>query len=131
MEQITSGGQLTADEMVPLGKSGILVSPLGTGTWQWGDMAFWGYGHGYGQAEVEAAYAASRSSGITFFDTAEIYGRGTSERILGQFVRGDADPTHVVVASKFAPLPQRLSARSITAALDASLGRLGLPRIDL
>lgn len=118
-------------EMVALGKSGIQVSALGTGTWQWGDQALWGYGRGYGREEVEAAYAASRAAGITFFDTAEIYGRGTSERILGRLVRDDADPTPVVVASKFAPLPQRLSARSVTMALDASLARLGLPHIDL
>lgn len=133
MAQAASEGQMAASEseQVPLGTSGIQVSALGTGTWQWGDQALWGYGHGYGQAEVEAAYAASREAGITFFDTAEIYGRGTSERILGQLVRDDADPQQVVVASKFAPLPQRLSARSVTTALDASLARLGLPRIDL
>ena len=133
MAEAASEGQMTAreSEMVALGKSGIQVSAVGTGTWQWGDQAFWGFGHGYGQAEVEAAYAASRAAGITFFDTAEIYGRGKSERILGQFVRGDADPAQVVVASKFAPLPQRLSARSVTTALDASLARLGLPKIDL
>ena len=133
MAQAASEGQKTAGggEMVPLGASGIHVSAVGTGTWQWGDQAIWGYGHGFGRAEVEAAYAASRAAGINFFDTAEIYGRGMSERILGQLVRGDADPAHVVVASKFAPLPSRLSARSVTTALDASLARLGLTRIDL
>jgi aryl-alcohol dehydrogenase-like predicted oxidoreductase len=135
MGQTTSEGQMAAgnsgSEMVSLGTTGIQVSPLGMGTWQWGDMAFWGYGRGYGQTEVEAAYAVSRAAGINFFDTAEIYGRGTSERILGRLVRGDDDSSQVVVASKFAPLPQRLSARSITAALDASLARLGVQRLDL
>ncbi len=133
MAQTTSDEHAMAGggEIVSLGASGIQVSAVGTGTWQWGDMAFWGYGRGYGRAEVEAAYAASRAAGINFFDTAEIYGRGRSERILGGLVRGDANPAQVVVASKFAPLPQRLSARSVTTALDASLARLGLPRIDL
>ncbi|MFI5272176.1 MAG: aldo/keto reductase [Ktedonobacterales bacterium] len=118
-------------EMVPLGRTGIAVSPLGMGTWQWGDVRLWGYGKDYAQGDVEAAYSASRAQGINFFDTAEIYGSGTSERILGRLVRTDSGAGAVVVASKFAPLPYRLTARSITSALDASLSRLGLPRIDL
>jgi aryl-alcohol dehydrogenase-like predicted oxidoreductase len=124
-------GHMSASEMVSLGASGIAVSALGVGTWQWGDMAFWGYGQGYGQAEVEAAYPASRAACVTFFDTAEIYGRGKSERLLGSLVRSDPNRDEVVVATKFAPLPYRLTARNITAALDASLARLGLPRVDL
>lgn len=114
---------------VTLGKSGLTVSALGLGTWQWGDTQVWQYGTGFGRADVEAAYRVSREAGITFFDTAKIYGRGTSEAIVGELVRGDNAP--VVVATKFAPLPGRWTARSVARALNASLTRLGMDRVDL
>lgn len=123
--------QETEVERVRLGASGLAVSALGAGTWQWGDRNLWGYGMQYAEAEVAAAYAASRAAGITFFDTAEVYGRGTSERLLGKLVSEDPAGGEVVVATKYAPLPYRLSARSINAAVAASLARLGRPRIDL
>lgn len=118
-------------ERVTLGASGLQVSALGVGTWQWGDRSLWGYGKQYAEAEVAGAYAASRAAGITFFDTAEIYGRGMSERLLGKLVSADPAGSEVVVATKFAALPGRFTARSVAAALGASLARLGRPRIDL
>ena len=66
---------------------------------------------------------------MNFFDTAEIYNRGKSERLLGSCLR--RKPQTVVVASKFAPYPTRLSRRQFMRALDHSLGRLGLETIDL
>lgn len=116
-------------ETISIGKTDLKVPPLGLGTWQWGDRGTWGYGNGYNQSDVEAAYRESRKAGITFFDTAEIYGRGVSEMILGPLVR--AERGEVVVATKFAPLPYRLTARSMPKALDASLKRLGLAQVDL
>jgi aryl-alcohol dehydrogenase-like predicted oxidoreductase len=58
-----------------------------------------------------------------------MYGRGESERILGKCIREDGRP--VIIASKFAPLPNRLSARSLLEALDASLERLNVKTMDL
>ncbi len=116
-------------EMISIGKTDLKVSPLGLGTWQWGDTGTWQYGVGYSQSDVEAAYRASRAAGITFFDTAEIYGKGRSETILGPLVRAERDV--VVVATKFAPWPYRLTAGTLAGALDASLKRLGLARVDL
>ncbi len=112
-----------------LGASGIEVSPLGVGVWSWGDKS-WGYGQGYQQADISQAYLSSLNSGLTFFDTAEIYGRGNSERLLGECVRQFPDRP-IVVASKFAPLPTRFSAHQLMDALDNSLRRLGLETIDL
>ena len=66
-----------------LGPTGL---PLGVGTWAWGDRGYWGYGRDYSSADVTAAYAAARNAGITLFDTAEAYGRGTSERLLGGII---------------------------------------------
>jgi aryl-alcohol dehydrogenase-like predicted oxidoreductase len=116
-------------QTVALGKSGITTSALGLGTWQWGDTSIWQYGRSHTRADVEAAYAAARAGGITFFDTAEVYGGGLSEAILGPLVSQDRNP--VVVATKFAPLPGRWTARAVARALEASLARLGLPRVDL
>ncbi len=116
-------------QTISIGKTDLTVPPLGLGTWQWGDRAMWQYGAGYAQSDVEAAYRASRAAGITFFDTAEIYGSGLSETMLGPLVR--AERNEVVVATKFAPWPYRLTARALPRALDASLKRLGLERVDL
>ena len=112
-----------------LGASGIAVSPLGVGVWSWGDKTFWGYGKDYTREDVSQAYKVCQDAGLNFFDTAEMYGRGESERILGECIREDGRP--VVIASKFAPLPNRFSARSLLKALDASLERLNVKTIDL
>jgi aryl-alcohol dehydrogenase-like predicted oxidoreductase len=113
---------------IAIGRSDLRVTPLGVGTWQWGDR-YWRFGGAYGLPDVEAAYRVSREAGIDFFDTAEIYGRGASEQILGALVRRDLES--VVVATKFAPLPTRWTAHHVAQALDASLKRLGMPRVDL
>lgn len=112
-----------------LGATGIAVPPMGIGVWSWGAKSFWGYGKNYTREDVTAAYEVCLEDGLNFFDTAEIYGAGESERILGECQRHDGRP--ILIASKFAPLPNRLSARSLLAALDASLERLGVESIDL
>jgi aryl-alcohol dehydrogenase-like predicted oxidoreductase len=112
-----------------LGASGIVVPPMGVGVWSWGDKSFWGYGQDYTREDVALAYKACLDTGLNFFDTAEMYGRGESERILGKCIREDGRP--VIIASKFAPLPNRLSARSLLEALDASLERLNVKTMDL
>ncbi len=114
---------------VPLGKTGIMVSPVGLGTWQWGDYFVWRYGKGYSDQDLHAAFQVSLKAGINFFDTAEVYGRGRSERLLGQFLPEADRP--VVVATKFMPLPWRLRRGALAAALRASLKRLRLERVDL
>jgi len=123
--------------MVALGGSDITVAPLGVGTWSWGDERFWGYGTDYGRTEIADAFAASVAAGVTLFDTAEGYGQGESERLLGGLLREMHAPTStptsapIVVATKFAPLPWRFGGRSLRRALDASLERLGVARVDL
>lgn len=108
--------------------TGLLpLPPLGVGTWAWGDRLTWGYDRGYGREDVEAAFHASLEAGITFFDTAEVYGWGTSERILGDLIR--QSQVRVMVATKYAPF--RPTARAVHGALAASLRRLGLDQVDL
>jgi aryl-alcohol dehydrogenase-like predicted oxidoreductase len=116
-------------EKIRLGKSDMLVAPLGVGAMAWSNSRLWGYGDKFKRADVAGAFQASIHAGLTLFDTAEIYGRGYSERVLGELVR--AEPLPLYVATKYAPLPTRLSARALTKALDKSLERLGLDHVDL
>jgi aryl-alcohol dehydrogenase-like predicted oxidoreductase len=113
---------------IRLGATELRLPPLGVGVWAWGDR-FWSYGTDYGRQEVGEAFRASLAAGLTFFDTAELYGRGLSERLLGELARSVETP--ITIASKFAPLPQRWTAASVHRALAGSLARLGVSRIDL
>lgn len=115
--------------LVPLGKTGILVSQLGLGTAQWGDRTFWGYGKSYTESDIQAAFQASLKAGIRFIDTAEIYGNGRSERLLGEFIKTIDQP--LVIATKYMPFPWRLWKTRLRSALQASLNRLGLKQVDL
>lgn len=112
-----------------LGPNGPLVSAVGIGTWSWGDRIFWSYGDQYGEAEVADAFQAAIQSGITLFDTAEIYGWGESERLLGKFHR-DGQPS-VCRATKYGPVPWRLSEEAVIQAIQDSLQRLQVDVIDL
>jgi len=121
--------QPTRIETIPLGSTDVRIPPLGIGTWAWGDRLFWGYGHGYTDADLQAAFETSLEAGINFFDTAEIYGRGQSERLLGRFTYEIDKP--VVIATKFFPYPWRLRRGSLMRALLGSLERLGMGQVDL
>lgn len=121
-------------DRVTLGKTGIQISPLGLGAWAWGDRIVWGYGQGgYTDQDIRQAYDVTLSSGVNFIDTAEAYGSGRSERLLGSFLtdtpQSPAGP--VVVATKFMPFPWRLRRSALHGALTHSLRRLGLPQVDL
>ena len=102
---------------------------LGIGTWQWGDQWLWGFGGDYAESDIRAAFDACLARGVTFFDTAEIYGRGHSEQYLGQFIK--AAGKGVILATKFMPFPWRLGKARLRAALRRSLDRLGVERVDL
>ena len=76
------------------------------------------------------AYAASRAAGLSLFDTAEAYGRGTSETLLGGMIRDES--ADVQVATKFSPFPWRAGRQGpLRRALAASLDRLGQSRVEL
>jgi aryl-alcohol dehydrogenase-like predicted oxidoreductase len=114
----------------------VSIPLLGVGTWAWGDRSTWGMG-GYDAdltiGSIEGAWDASIDAGVTLFDTAEIYGGGESERIIGQMrVRDEARAASVVLATKFMPSPWKVNVRhALLKALRASLGRLGVSTVDL
>ena len=122
---------MAENDTIPLGQTGLHISALGIGAWQWGDRFFWGYGQSYTDADLQAAFAETLSAGINFIDTAEIYGPWTSERKLGEFIRSSAMREKVVIATKFFPLPWRWRRGDLLRALRRSLKRLGLPQVDL
>lgn len=86
-------------------------------------------------ATLQAAFNAAVVRGVTLFDTADSYGSfllaGRSEQLLGRFLREcPVDTSSVVIASKVAAYPWRITRRSVAAAASASAGRLGRP-VDL
>lgn len=89
-----------------LGRSGISVSPIGFGCWAIGGPAFRdGNPIGWGKVddnESVAAIEAALDAGVTFFDTANVYGAGHSERVLARALAGRRD--RVVIATKFGNL---------------------------
>ncbi|BAZ41250.1 hypothetical protein NIES4101_72120 [Calothrix sp. NIES-4101] len=116
-------------ETIRLGQNGVAVTPLCIGTWAWGDKLFWNYGNNYGAEELENAFKAALDAGVTFFDTAEVYGTGLSEKYLGEFLKQANKP--VQIATKYAPLPWRVTGTAVKDALTASLHRLRVEQVDL
>jgi aryl-alcohol dehydrogenase-like predicted oxidoreductase len=102
------------------------VSRIGLGTWQFGSRE-WGYGDDYASGGAGAIVRRARELGVTLFDTAEVYGFGKSERILGDAL-GD-ERSDVIVATKIfpvAPFPAIVKQRE-----QASANRLQLKKIPL
>jgi aryl-alcohol dehydrogenase-like predicted oxidoreductase len=102
---------------------------MGLGAWQWGDRIIWGYGQTHTDKEIRETFDVSLNLGVRFVDTAEIYGSGYSERLLGKFLKEIEQP--VLVATKFFPWPWRFTAGTIPRALKGSLERLKLDSVDL
>ena len=112
-----------------LGENGPTLTSLGIGTWAWGDKLFWNYGNDYGASQVQEAFEATLDAGISFFDTAEIYGFGESESLLGRFMKQLGRPAQI--ATKYFPMPWRFSAHSVSDALTDSLKRLQVEQVAL
>jgi aryl-alcohol dehydrogenase-like predicted oxidoreductase len=125
-----------ARDRYTLAGSDVSIPLLGVGTWAWGDRSTWGMG-GYDaeltRDSIQEAWDASIDAGVTFFDTAEVYGQGESERIIGTMLaRNPQQAATVVIASKFMPSPWKLRVRgALLQSVQASLDRLGLPAVDL
>ena len=117
-------------ETIRLGQNGPAVTPLCIGTWAWGDKLFWNYGNSNNDAEkLQDAFNAALEVGVTFFDTAEIYGSGLSEKFLGEFMQKASKP--VQIATKYGPMLWRIRGQAVSDALTASLQRLQVQKVDL
>jgi aryl-alcohol dehydrogenase-like predicted oxidoreductase len=120
----------TSQDLVALGKTGIMITTVGVGTWAWGDRLMWGYGSSsYNDADIREAFDVSLENGTNWFDTAEVYGMGRSERFLGKFLPSSSK--EVLVATKFFPFPWRVCKQAMLRSLKNSLKRLQLSNVDL
>jgi myo-inositol catabolism protein IolS len=115
-----------------LGKSGLTVSAVGIGAWQFGGE----WGKQFAQAEVDRLLARAGELGINLVDTAECYGDHLSERLVGHAIKRDRD--RWVVATKFGhqfvgnfQRTDRWSPQDVLGQLEASLKALGTETIDL
>jgi len=105
------------------------VSQVGLGTWQFGSRE-WGYGNAYATGTARDIVRRAVELGVTLFDTAEAYGFGKSERILGEAL--GADRTEVIVASKIfpvAPFPVIVRNRERGSARRLQLSRIPLYQV--
>jgi Aldo/keto reductase family len=115
-----------------LGKSGLRVSEAALGTMTFGDE--WGWGSP--KAEAQKVYETYREAGGNFLDTANFYTSGTSEKFLGEFIKGHRES--VVLATKYSnaapgndPNAAGNLRKSMMQAVEASLKRLQTDYIDL
>jgi aryl-alcohol dehydrogenase-like predicted oxidoreductase len=113
-----------------LGRTGRTVSVIGLGTWQlgadWGDVT---------EADATAVLAASVDAGVTFFDTADVYGDGRSEQIIGHFLEHVAGGADITVATKMGrrvdQLPENYVLDNFRAWTERSRRNLGTETLDL
>jgi aryl-alcohol dehydrogenase-like predicted oxidoreductase len=112
-----------------LGRTGVPVSIIGLGTWQlggdWGDVP---------ESDARAVLQASVDDGVTLFDTADVYGDGRSEQVIGSFLKQNAD-LGLTVATKMgrreAQEPENYRLAKFREWTDRSRRNLGVERLDL
>ena len=120
------------DALMPtrtLGRTGRSVSAIGLGTWQlggdWGDVP---------EADAHAVLDASVDAGVTLFDTADVYGDGRSERLIGAWLAANPD-AGVTVATKMgrreAQVPSNYVLANFRTWTDRSRKHLGQDTLDL
>lgn len=107
----------------------LTLPSIGLGAWAWGDTLFWQY-DSKKDDELQSVFDYAVSKGVNFFDTAEVYGLGRSEKLLGEFAARNPAASDIQVATKFAALPWRTKPGDVLEAAKRSSERLGRP-IDL
>uniref|UniRef100_A0A1D1XQX5 Putative oxidoreductase At1g06690, chloroplastic n=1 Tax=Anthurium amnicola TaxID=1678845 RepID=A0A1D1XQX5_9ARAE len=122
----------------------LTVSPMGFGTWAWGNQLLWGYQERMDN-DLQEIFNLAVRNGVTLFDTADSYGtgrlNGQSESLLGKFIRefpgeyiyegSKAVRDNIVIATKFAAYPWRLTSGQFVKACKSSLDRLQVEQIGI
>jgi aryl-alcohol dehydrogenase-like predicted oxidoreductase len=116
-------------EQRPLGRTGRDVSVVGLGTWQlgadWGDVS---------ETDARDVLEAAAENGVTFYDTADVYGDGRSERLVGEFLAAHADAGFTVATKmgrRVDQVPENYTAANFRQWVDRSRSNLGMDRLDL
>ena len=113
----------------PLGRTGRDVSAVGLGTWQLG--ADWGE---VSEADADAVLAASADRGVSLFDTADVYGDGRSETLIGAFLAqrpGHRATVATKMGRRLAQEPENYTPENFRAWADRSRRNLGVDTLDL
>ncbi|QCE15518.1 pyridoxal reductase, chloroplastic isoform X1 [Vigna unguiculata] len=116
----------------------LSVSPMGFGTWAWGNQFLWGYQESMDD-ELQQIFNMALDYDINLFDTADSYGtgrlNGQSEKLLGRFIREfqekKGSKRDIVIATKFAAYPWRLTPGQFVNACRASLDRMQIEQIGI
>lgn len=109
-----------------LGKSDLKVTKIGLGAWQFGSE-WWGWGKDFGEQNAVETLKTSLEKGINWIDTAEVYGNGVSEKLIGKVLRERRKD--IVIATKV--FPTHAGYQDVIAACEGSLKRLRTDYIDL
>lgn len=115
-----------------LGQSELMVSPIGLGVWQFSEGKGWGgsYWPAVSRDEMRDIVATALNGGINWFDTAEMYGGGASERSLARaLAKLDRDQSGVILATKWLPLLR--TAGHLESSIGQRLAALNTSVIDL
>jgi aryl-alcohol dehydrogenase-like predicted oxidoreductase len=110
-----------------LGSSGLEVSEISLGSWLT-------YGGGVPRDQAEACVNRAFDEGINFVDTANVYGRGAAEELLGEVLAGRPRDSYVLATKLYFPMSERdrgLSREQVLKQIDASLARLRTDYVDL
>ena len=110
-----------------LGSSGLDVSEISLGSWLT-------YSGGVEREQAQACVKAAFEEGINFIDTANVYGQGAAETLLGEVLRGHERSSYVLATKVYFPMSSTdkgLSAAQIHKQIDASLKRLQTDYVDL
>jgi aryl-alcohol dehydrogenase-like predicted oxidoreductase len=124
-------------EYTRLGSSGLKVSRIALGCMSFGDTSRGFSEWALGEEEAKPVFSQALELGITFWDTANVYGYGSSEEIVGRAIKKSARREDIVLATKVhfkmheGPGGSGLSRKAILEQIDASLTRLGTDYVDL
>ncbi|MBJ2173781.1 aldo/keto reductase [Aureibaculum sp. A20] len=112
-----------------LGNNGLNISEIGLGTWQIGGN----WGKDFSTQKAMDILMTAVDSGVTFFDTADVYGDGKSEAFIGEFLKNT--DAKIKVATKFGRganvFPDNYTKEALKKGIEASLSRLGVTTLDL
>ena len=128
MPAVTTKGKNHMEQRL-LGRTGRTVSAVGLGTWQlgadWGDVS---------ESDARAVLEASAEEGVTFYDTADVYGDGRSEQIVGRFAAAHPDAGFTVATKmgrRVEQVAENYTPENFSAWIDRSRRNLGVDRLDL
>ncbi|MCD8214306.1 MAG: aldo/keto reductase [Clostridiales bacterium] len=107
---------------------GKKMPKIALGAWAWGNDGT--FGDNYTADQIKPVYDTAMANGLNLWDTAYVYGMGTSEKILGELMK-ETNPEDVIVSTKFTPQCEDGTPQAMQNMIDGSKKRLGVDIIDI